>query len=99
MKKSVIKILFTLGFLAMVLAACGSEDSGAKSDGGGDTIKIGVNLELSGGVASYGQSDTEGIELAVEEINKAGGIDGKQIEVIKVDNKSEAAEATNVALN
>ena len=36
----------------------------------------------------------EGIELAIEEINKEG-IDGKKIEIIKVDNKSDAAEATN----
>ena len=45
---------------------------------GGDTIKIGVNLELSGAVASYGTSEADGIELAVEEINAAGGIDGKE---------------------
>ncbi|RLL41106.1 ABC transporter substrate-binding protein [Oceanobacillus piezotolerans] len=98
MRKSVIKILFTASLLGMVLAACGSGDSGATSDGGGDTIHIGVNMELSGAVASYGQSDTEGIELAVEEINEAGGIDGKQVKVTKVDNKSDAAEATNAAI-
>ncbi|RDW15774.1 ethanolamine utilization protein EutJ [Oceanobacillus arenosus] len=98
MKKRIMKILFTLGLLGMVLAACGSENSGDTSDGNGDTIDIGVNMELSGAVASYGQSDTEGIELAVEEINEDGGIDGKQIKVIKVDNKSDAAEATNAAI-
>jgi branched-chain amino acid transport system substrate-binding protein len=36
-----------------------------------------------------------GIEMAVEEINKNGGVDGKTFEIVKVDNKSEAAEATN----
>ena len=37
----------------------------------------------------------KGIEMAVDEINKSGGVDGKQIDIVKVDNKSEAAEATN----
>lgn len=100
MKKNVLMIFFTSVILVMLLAACGDSegDSGASSDGGGDTIHIGVNLELSGGVASYGQSNSEGIELAVEEINEAGGIDGKQIKLTKVDNKSDAAEATNAAI-
>lgn len=79
---------------AGVLAGC---NSSASSDGEGGTIKIGANLELSGGVASYGQSAKEGIELAIEEINKKG-IDGKKLELVTVDNKSDAAEATSGAL-
>ncbi|MCP6390879.1 ABC transporter substrate-binding protein, partial [Klebsiella pneumoniae] len=50
-----------------------------------------------GGVASYGQSIAEGLDLALEEINKEG-INGKKLELVKVDNKSEAAEATNGAI-
>lgn len=60
-------------------------------------IKIGVNYELSGDVASYGQSSVDGIELAIDEINEAGGIDGKKISLVKYDNKSEPAEATTLA--
>ncbi len=62
-----------------------------------DVIKIGINYELSGGVATYGQSSVEGIELAIEEINAAGGINGKKIEAVKYDTKSEPAEATTLA--
>lgn len=58
-----------------------------------DTIKVGINYELSGGVASYGQSSVDGIELAIEEINNAGGINGKLIEPVKYDNKSKEDEA------
>ena len=77
----------------------GSQESEPKSTAGsGETIKIGVNLELSGAVASYGTSEADGIALAVDEINEAGGIDGQEIEIIKVDNKSDAAEATNAAI-
>ncbi len=89
---------------AGLMAGCGGNQQGGSSSGGnggggggGDVIKIGANLELSGGVASYGQSIAEGLDLALEEINKEG-INGKKLELVKVDNKSEAAEATNGAI-
>ncbi|MEK4485512.1 ABC transporter substrate-binding protein [Psychrobacillus sp. FSL H8-0484] len=98
MKKSRFASLFLASSLLVgVLAGCGTGEEGGSSEGG-DTIKIGVNLELSGAVASYGSSEADAIDLAVEEINEAGGIDGKQIELIKVDNKSDAAEATSAAI-
>lgn len=91
--------------LAGVLAGCGSDDSNDSSSGSsgggstsGETIKIGGNLELSGAVASYGSSINDGAKLAIEEINAAGGIGGKQIEYIPVDNKSDNAEAATAAI-
>jgi branched-chain amino acid transport system substrate-binding protein len=99
MKKKMASLVLASTLFAGVLAGCSgakeSDKSGDSGKGGGDSIKIGVNLELSGNVASYGESLAKGIDMAVKEINSAGGIDGKQIEMIKVDNKSEAAEATN----
>lgn len=90
--------LALVGVLASsVLAACG-DDSGGGSGSDADTIKIGANLELSGGVATYGSSILDGAELAIKEINDNGGIDGKEIELISADNKSENAEATSAAL-
>ncbi|MGX6444409.1 ABC transporter substrate-binding protein [Neobacillus sp. K501] len=97
MKKKVAKVFMASTLFAGILAGC----SGAKESSGGsssDSIKVGVNLELSGNVASYGESLEKGIDLAVEEINKDGGVEGKKLEIIKVDNKSEAAEATNGAI-
>jgi len=88
-------ILLSLILSTGLIAGCSSGTSGTADKGsGGDTIKVGVNLELSGGVASYGQSIVEGLDLAIEEINK-DGIDGKKLELVKVDNKSDAAEATS----
>lgn len=80
---------------AGVLAGCNSSSTSGEKDG--ETIKIGANLELSGGVASYGQSIEEGLKLAIEEINKEG-IDGKKLDLVTFDNKSDAAEATNGAI-
>jgi branched-chain amino acid transport system substrate-binding protein len=96
-KKKLASAFLSLSLAAGVLAGCSGSGSSEKSRGDGDTIKIGVNLELSGGVASYGQSIAEGLELATAEINKEG-IDGKKIKLIKVDNKSEASEATSGAI-
>jgi branched-chain amino acid transport system substrate-binding protein len=93
-QKKVAGIFMSLMMTAGVMAGCSSSTSG---DGGGKTIKIGADLELSGGVASYGQSIEEGIQLALKEVNKKG-VDGKQLELVKVDNKSDAAEATNGAI-
>jgi branched-chain amino acid transport system substrate-binding protein len=94
-KRKLAGIFMSFMVAAGVMAGCNSSASG---DGKGEsTIKIGANLELSGGVASYGQSAKEGIELAIEEINKKG-IDGKKLKLVTVDNKSDAAEATSGAL-
>lgn len=102
MKSSIKKILVASTLFAGVLAGCsGGQNSSVGNSGGGDakgdTIKIGANLELSGEVASYGQSISEGMELAIEEINDSGGVDGKKIKVVKVDNKSDNAEAASAA--
>ncbi len=95
MKKKLSYLLATSALAAGILAGCSPKgDSGASSD----EIKFGINLELSGQVASYGQSLESGIDLAIEEINADGGIDGKKIVPVKVDNKSDLTEATNGAL-
>ncbi|CAM3828611.1 ABC transporter substrate-binding protein [Mesobacillus zeae] len=92
-------VVLSFSLIAGALAGCGGEKSGgsATSGKGGDSITVGANLELSGGVASYGQSISEGLDLALSEINEKG-INGKKIVLKKVDNKSEAAEATSAAI-
>lgn len=92
-KKKLAGILLSVSLAAGVLAGCSDSE---KSGSDGDTIKIGANLELTGGGASYGQSVVEGMELAIGELNKEG-IDGKKFKLVKYDNKSEAAEATGGA--
>jgi branched-chain amino acid transport system substrate-binding protein len=69
-----------------VLSGCGKATSSA-------TYKIGFLSELTGADSVYGQSMRKGAELAVDEINAAGGVNGKQIEVIYEDDQSTPAEA------
>ena len=90
--KRVSKVLTALVLgtvLAGLAAGCGGGEKKA------DTIKVGANLEMTGGSASYGISSKNAIELAFKEINEKGGINGKPLELVVADNKSEAAEATN----
>jgi branched-chain amino acid transport system substrate-binding protein len=86
--------------LAMgMVAGCGSQTTSSKGSAGdnGSTIKIGADLELTGGQASYGSSALKGIQLAAEEINNAGGINGKKIEIVQADDASKPEESTRAA--
>lgn len=94
MKKK-LSILLAVGLLISGLTACGANSKGQAANS--NEIKIGINYELSGGVASYGQSSVDGIMMAIDEINAAGGIDGKKLVPVKYDNKSEPAEAITLA--
>lgn len=99
------KLVGLVAMSLLALSACGTPGGGAKEGTAtadtesGDTIKIGLNLELSGPVAAYGLQEKDGADLAVKEINDAGGIKGKQVELITKDNKSDTAEAAAVVTN
>ena len=60
--------------------------------------KVGAYLSLSGEDAAFGIFTKDGIELAVDEINKAGGVKGKLVKVLYEDDKSNPQEATNKVL-
>jgi branched-chain amino acid transport system substrate-binding protein len=62
----------------------------------GDTIKVGVYGDMTGATSSFGQSTKNGIELAVEEINKGGGINGKQIQLVIEDDQGRPEQAKTV---
>lgn len=59
-------------------------------------IKIGLISSLTGPVSTYGQSVRNSVEMAVDEINAAGGINGSKINLIIQDDKGDATEAANV---
>src|SRR4030042_5452741 len=61
---------------------------------GADPIKIGSVLRLSIG-AEHGIPSQRGVELAVEQVNKAGGINGRQVEVIFEDEKDSPAASVH----
>jgi branched-chain amino acid transport system substrate-binding protein len=62
-----------------------------------DTIKIGVTQPLTGAFAASGNYVTQGAKIAEEEINKAGGVLGKKLQLVVEDNKSNPTEAVATA--
>ncbi len=60
-------------------------------------IKIGTIGPLTGDYATYGENVRKGVEIAVEEVNAAGGIDGKQIKLISEDTKGSPDDAAKAA--
>ena len=61
-----------------------------------DTINIGVVAPLTGGYALFGESGKNSVELAVKQLNDAGGVLGKQINIVEyVDDKGDSTEAVN----
>ncbi|MDR2137718.1 MAG: ABC transporter substrate-binding protein [Synergistaceae bacterium] len=64
---------------------------------GADTIKIGEIGTVTGDFAAYGVAEVESLKIAVEEINAAGGILGKQIELIMYDCRTRQEDMVNAA--
>lgn len=94
MKKKVVA-MFLAAVMALSLVACGSKsDNGGSGDASGtETIKLGGVGPLTGGYANYGLSVQHGAELAVKEINAAGGVNGKQLELSFQDSQGDPESA------
>ena len=105
MKKSkMILSVLLAGTMVLGLAGCGSpskstsdnaSDSKTSDSSDGDTFKIGGIGPTTGGAAVYGQAVKNAAELAVNEINEAGGINGKQVELNFQDDEHDAEKAVN----
>ena len=84
--------------MVVSLAACGSSGNSGKSGSGSsdaDTFKIGGIGPTTGDAAIYGTAVKNGIQLAVDEINAAGGINGKQIEYKFEDDQADSEKSVN----
>jgi branched-chain amino acid transport system substrate-binding protein len=101
MKMRILSIALAAAMLTSGLTGCSkgadknSEASGAASGASGDVIKIGGLAPLTGAVSVYGNATNNGIKIAVDEINDAGGVLGKKIQYICYDEKGDATEAVN----
>ena len=84
MKKSA---LLLAAITAVLFSACDKKSA--------DTILVGEFASLTGKEATFGISSHEGTELAVEELNAAGGVLGKKIKLVTEDNQSKPGESAN----
>ena len=96
MKKLLSLVLAVM--MVMSLAACGGDkpaSTPAGTEGTKETLKIGGIGPLTGDYANYGISVKQGAELAVKEINAAGGIAGQQLELSFQDSQGDPESAVN----
>jgi branched-chain amino acid transport system substrate-binding protein len=84
------RILIASLVIASLLSACQTQGSS------GDKVRIGVFMSTTGTTANFGISSVNGIKMAADEINAAGGINGKQVELLVQDDRSDASEAATI---
>lgn len=88
MKKGLALFLVLL-FVVPIFTGCGSSES--------DTVKIVIAAPLTGDFAEYGTGFKNAVNLMAKEWNDAGGVLGKEIEVISYDDKNSGEEAASIA--
>lgn len=89
---------FLAAFLALTMvvlcfAACGKGDNGGTA--GEKTLKIGLSGPLTGDAAQYGNGVKNGAQLAVDEINAAGGVNGIKLDFKMEDDEADSEKAKN----
>lgn len=92
--KKMISMTLAVAMTMSLLAGCGNSNAGTES-ASGDTFKIGGIGPVTGGAAIYGQAVKNGAELAIKEINEAGGINGYQIEYNFQDDEMDNEKSVN----
>lgn len=91
------QILIVGIIVSLLLTACQSQSDITAQAVAEQPIKIGVNFPMTGGLSIYGEPLFEGLSLGVEEINAAGGVNGKQIQLILEDNGGDPKKAVSAA--
>jgi branched-chain amino acid transport system substrate-binding protein len=88
--------------LAITISACGTATVGSSSDSGGvggSTVKLGVIGSLTGPASTYGIAERNGIQMAADEANSAGGVLGHKVQMTVRDDKADPSEATTQAVD
>lgn len=90
------KVALFVSFSALAIVSCTKKEEAAQSPAVGDVIKVGQFAALTGETATFGQSTNKGVQLALEQFNAAGGLNGKKVQVITYDDQSKPEEASAV---
>ena len=85
--------LMLLGVTCLLTACGGNETKEAAAPKKEEVVKIGATAPLTGPLAIYGVTATNGSKLAMEEINKNGGVLVKKVDFVVLDSKGDSTEA------
>lgn len=91
MKKARLAVL-ALAVFSLTLMSCPRGETGGEA---ANEIRIGEYGSLTGSTATFGQSTHQGIQIAIDEVNAAGGVKGRKIRLITEDDQSKPEEAAN----
>jgi len=94
-----LKVVIILTAVALSLAFMAVGCKKPSETGESDTIKIGLAAPMSGDAAAYGEIVKNGAMMKIDEINAAGGINGKMLELVIGDERCDPKEAAAVAQN
>src|SRR5947199_6161337 len=83
--------------VVIVVVVLAAAVGGLFSPSGKAPLRIGTLLSLTGGLALFGPGDTKGANLAVEEINAAGGVLGQKVEIYNEDDQTDSTAAAAAA--
>lgn len=93
MKRTLLALaLITTLFIGLACERRGGATNGSNTG----PIVVGYYGDLSGRTSSFGQSTKNGVEMAADEINKAGGINGRQVQIVVEDDQGEPNKAATV---
>lgn len=91
------KVLLAAALTGSLLVATACSDAGGAASDGAGPIKVGVIGDFSAGSADMGVAMRQGAEIAAEEFNEEGGVDGREVELVFYDDEGDAQKATTGA--
>ena len=94
--KKMLSSLVAMLLSVSLLTACGAAGSNAPGGGEADSVKVGVLAPLTGANAEFGKAFEVAMTMAMEEVNAAGGINGKTLELVFQDSKGDAKESSDL---
>jgi ABC-type branched-subunit amino acid transport system substrate-binding protein len=87
-----------LALAALFAAGCGSSDSDTDStDAGSGAFRLGLEAPISGEQAVLGKGMLKGAELAADQLNEKGGIEGREVEIVPIDDEADPEIGVEVA--
>jgi branched-chain amino acid transport system substrate-binding protein len=89
--------LCLLAAAVFLVAGCGGSDSDTGSTDGSDSFRLGLEAPLSGEQSVLGKGMLKGAELAVDRLNEKGGIEGKEVEIVPIDDAADPEAGVEAA--